>query len=690
MKLKKRILSFLLCAIMTITSIPVLPAYAADTVTIGSAAELPTELEASKTYELTADITLSENQQISTLAGVLDGKGLKEGTVNVTGTSVDQTAGAEAVTFTVTVEANSDLEEADIWTDISDGIANGSDYLSTDMANSPVSIVYGHEWHVITMLRAGKNIDQDTLDQYYDAVVTEIKKWNGSEKPTDMERTALALSAMGKDITDVNGINLAAMIYNSSALTNGSNELAFALLALDAKATEIPETAIWSRAKMVDELLKFQNAENGGFGLTDNITTSVDMTAMCIQALAPYKDQANVAEAIDKALDYLRANITADYDYSDSCATAQVLLALAVLKIDVTDAANGFGNAYENIITRLYEYKTDNGFLWMLGDDAAKTAATYQVMQALDAYRKAMKEDLSYWNFGVKGDDYQDGEEDQIPEESINPGKAAEPIDVYVTISNAGKVTVMQKSVEVIDRNKDGHMDVDEVLYAAHEKFYVGGAAEGYATASTVYGQSITKLWGDTSGAFGYWKNNASCWSLGDVVEDGDYVNAFVYQDKSFYSDAYSYFESNTYKTVEGQAVSVLLKKADGYDEFWNTLFANYESAAFRVYKDGKVVDADQYNIKNKGEGIYEITFAEKGTYYLVAVSDAEILVPAVCEIVCVAKNVDKEENINKEDGKKNDSAVNTGDQAPVMMLIVLMAAAAMTMVVVEKKKYRN
>lgn len=75
MKLKKRILSFLLCAIMTISSIPVLPAYAADTVTIGSAAELPTELEAGKTYELTADITLSENQQISTLAGVLDGKG---------------------------------------------------------------------------------------------------------------------------------------------------------------------------------------------------------------------------------------------------------------------------------------------------------------------------------------------------------------------------------------------------------------------------------------------------------------------------------------------------------------------------------------------------------------------------------------------------------------------------------------
>lgn len=669
-------------------------------------------------------------------------KGLKEGTVKVTGTPVDQTAGAKAVTFTVTVEANSDLEEADIWEDISAGIANGNDYLSTDMVSGPEGLTHGYEWHVITLLRAGKNIDQDTLDQYYDSVVTEIKKWNGSEKPTEIERTALALAAMGKDITDVDGVNLAGMIYNSNHLTDGSNELAFALIALDANATEIPETARWSRAKMVEELLKYQNAENGGFGLSDNTTTGVDMTAMCIQALAPYKDQTEVAEAIEKALDYLRANITADYDYSDSCATAQVLLALAVLKIDVTDPANGFGNAYENIITRLYEYKTDDGFRWKLDSDSSKTAATYQVMQALDAYRKAMKEDISYWNFGVKGEDYEDKDDEsqkpndpsnpdnpENPENPDNPGEAAEPIDVYVTISNAGAVTVMQKSIAVADRNQDGYVDVDEVLYAAHEEFYEGGAAEGYATASTVYGLSITKLWGDTSGAFGYWKNNASCWSLGDMVEDGDYVNAFVYQDKTYYSDAYSYFESNTYNTVEGQAVNVLLKKADGYDEYWNTLFANYEGATIRVYKDGEVVDADLYTIIDKGDGVYEITFVEEGTYYLVATSETDILVPAVCEIVCAANTDDSENNPseppadkeddnkpedgniddevdNKEDNKvddkednkvddkedevidrndkeesktddvKNDSAVNTGDSAPIMMLCILMAVA--------------
>lgn len=40
---------------------------------------------------------------------------------------------------------------------------------------------------------------------------------------------------MNKDITNVGGVNLAEMIYNHPNLNSGSNETAWALLALDAK-----------------------------------------------------------------------------------------------------------------------------------------------------------------------------------------------------------------------------------------------------------------------------------------------------------------------------------------------------------------------------------------------------------------------------------------------------------------------
>ena len=50
-------------------------------------------------------------------------------------------------------------------------------------------------------------IPGEQLDAYYASVEAAVKSWN-NEKPTDLERTALALTRMGKDITNVGGVNL--------------------------------------------------------------------------------------------------------------------------------------------------------------------------------------------------------------------------------------------------------------------------------------------------------------------------------------------------------------------------------------------------------------------------------------------------------------------------------------------------
>ena len=93
---------------------------------------------------------------------------------------------------------------------------------------------------VYALLRSGQTIDQDKLDAYYESVCATVKGWSADQKPTDIERVSLALTAMGKDITNVDGVNLAAMIYNSEKLKNGSNELIYALIALDAADIQIP------------------------------------------------------------------------------------------------------------------------------------------------------------------------------------------------------------------------------------------------------------------------------------------------------------------------------------------------------------------------------------------------------------------------------------------------------------------
>ena len=199
-----------------------------------------------------------------------------------------------------------------------------------------------------------------------------------------------------------------------------------------------------------------------------------------------------------------------------------------------------------------------------------------------------------------------------------------DPIQVDVTIADKGAVVVARETVTVTDADGDGVYTVNDVLYAAHEAAYEGGAAAGYASYTGDYGLAISKLWGDDSGVCGYWLNNASCWSLADVVAEGDYVVAFNYADAAGWSDAYSCFAENSYTAAAGEAVTVTLNAA-GYDESWNTVFSGYV---------GATLTAEGAAVVDNGDGTYAVTFAAPGTYKLVATAGSNAIVPAVVVVV--------------------------------------------------------
>ena len=153
----------------------------------------------------------------------------------------------------------------------------------------------------------------------------------------------------------------------------------------------------------------------------------------------------------------------------------------------------------------------------------------------------------------------------------------AATITAYVTISVDGTFAVGKENTQMggipvtaTDRNGDGKVNIDETLLAAHEAYYSSGA-EGYSSYTGPYGLSLGKLWGDASGAFGYYVNDASAWSLDDTVADGDRLTAFVYQDKTGWSDSYTYFAQPTITTGQSGTVELTLYKC-GIDENWNTV----------------------------------------------------------------------------------------------------------------------
>ncbi len=535
------------------------------------------------------------------------------------------------------VFADKVTKEKDYYEIISAGIGASESYIRSQLeaAHNGSGVTYGFEWYIIAMLRAGKSVDENILNEYFISVAEEVKKWNTDVKPTDAERTALALTVMDRDITDVEGINLAELIYNNSRLNEGSNELAYALIALDAANVKIPEDSVWNRESIIDGILSFQ-AEDGGFGLGDNVSSDVDMTAICLQALAPYQSEENVKEVTDNAFSFLKENISEDDNYFGNVnSAAQVLLAAASFKIDVTNQGN---NLFESI--EKFRDTDGNGYIY---EDTVSSMSTVQVMQSYDAYRKAHKEDILYWDFSTVGAAYEDDADNESSEEE---NESAEPATVYVTIASDGNIVkdkndeyVAQVPITVIDRDHSGALTVDEALYAVHEEYYDGGAEKGYNTFMGTYGLSLGVLWGKgtpgTSAAAGYWLNNASCWSLNDEVSEGDYLTAFNYCDTVYWSDSYSFFDKNEVTAKSGASAKITLNKS-GYDTEWNPVVLPCEGA--KIIFLGSEIPQDM-TTDEKGQIKISLKNVPQGEYYVMAYSDAEILVPAVCKINVTKKS---------------------------------------------------
>lgn len=195
---------------------------------------------------------------------------------------------------------------------------------------------------------------------------------------------------------------------------------------------------------------------------------------------------------------------------------------------------------------------------------------------------------------------------------------------VYVSISNKGQLVAVQAKVTVTDIDGDNALTVNDALYAAHEAAYSGGAKEGYSYYTHKdYGLSIGKLWGDTSGNFGYYINNSSCWSLADPVKNGDYLNAFVYSDSKNYSDKYCFFNNFTITADANSDIELTLSSA-GYDANWNPVTLPVANAEITV--DGKVTE-----VKTDANGKATIQISGAGNHVISAFSSSETLVPPVC-----------------------------------------------------------
>lgn len=245
---------------------------------------------------------------------------------------------------------------------------------------------------------------------------------------------------------------------------------------------------------------------------------------------------------------------------------------------------------------------------------------------------------------------------------------------VTVTIADQGALKLIQQTVTVTDCDADNALTINDALYAAHEAKYEGGAAVGYATAQTQYGLSMVTLWGNTSGNFGYYVNNASAWSLVDPVKDGDTVYAYVYTDGTTFSDMYTYFDAAAVATEAGKAVTLTLSGA-GFDQNWSPIVVPVAGATITV--DGKATE-----FVTDTEGKVTVTL-EAGVHTVSATSATQVLVPPVCvATVTAAKEEPKPENQEpeQEPAPAPEKNPQTGVEASLLVIVLGVAFVAMSL----------
>ena len=229
-------------------------------------------------------------------------------------------------------------------------LRNVLEYVKSETSDPSLGSTYG-EWAVLAEARG--NVSASVwYDKYLSNMATTVASKNGKldntstqTKHTEYSRVILALTALGEDATKFKGsngtvYNLVEPLFDQSGnkylvSEQGNNGTAFALIALDSGNYYDNATGTTARNAWINSLLDAQISD-GSWGIdADFPGSNVDMTAMVVQALAPYcSTNANVKDAVDKAVKWLSAEYQETGDYGSSESAAQVIVALSALNID--------------------------------------------------------------------------------------------------------------------------------------------------------------------------------------------------------------------------------------------------------------------------------------------------------------------------------------------------------------------
>ena len=277
----------------------------------------------------------------------------------------------------------------------------------------------GGEWTVLSLARGGYyDTDSEYFADYYSRIQNTVEEtaasvnMNGAlhkTKSTENSRLILALSAIGKDPTNVAGVDLVGA-YSANEFKwiskQGINGPVFALLALDSNNYKTADSTI--RQQCIDYILGKELAD-GGWALS-GANADPDMTSMALQALAKYKNDSAVKAAAKRAFAVLSSIQKNNGGYAswgsvNSESIAQVIVACTAWGVDPNTDSRFVKNGNSAVDALLDFYvESGKGFAHVLESGSGYVGgevnpmATDQACYALVAYDRFVNEQNSLYD----------------------------------------------------------------------------------------------------------------------------------------------------------------------------------------------------------------------------------------------------------------------------------------------------
>lgn len=341
-----------------------------------------------------------------------------------------------------------------------DGLNQAENYLQTAVTN-PIVDSIGGEWAVMAMAR-NQVLSETAKLNYLKNIYQKLRETNGvlhTAKYTEYSRVTLALTSIGINPTSVEGYNLLLPLANMKKVNQqGINGTIFALIAFDSNQYEIPKLegsgVQTTREGLIETILSLE-ISGGGWALMGN-QPDPDITAMALQALAPYTEQQAVKEAVDRGIEKLAYLQDEGGGYisnagNDSAknleSTAQVVIALSAIDVSLLDSEKFMKNG-NTLLDEMLRFQLSDGSFCHVIDSGSNQMATEQGTLALAAWYRAVTGRNRLYDMTDVSSEEPDGEE--TPENIEAFRKKLDSFSTELTLDNTSDVYALKVELSLM------------------------------------------------------------------------------------------------------------------------------------------------------------------------------------------------------------------------------------------------